>query len=206
MDAVPKTWSLTKEGLDRLLHCLNPDREVAGRQYELIRSKLISYFDWRDCPFPEEHADEAINRVIKKLEAGEEFRELGTYVFGIARMMVLEIGRTRDRERVLLEQRDTPKPVAEVESEELDRKVECLKKCLATLTDRSRQLIVDYYQGEGSAKIKKRKELAERMGLQLNALRIRACRLRATLEDCMQRCLTSNGKDDLVSEYGAGNE
>src|ERR1700759_1242376 len=79
MDVRQTKWSLTREGFDRLLDCLDPDREKAGQQYEIIRSKLIHYFDWRDCPFPEEHADETINRVIRKLDAGEAFRDVSTY-------------------------------------------------------------------------------------------------------------------------------
>ena len=91
MESIPKKWSLTKDGFDRLLASLDPDREVAAVHYERLRAKLISYFDWRDCPAPEDHADEAINRVIRKLSDGEDFRDIGTYVLGIAGMMLLEI-------------------------------------------------------------------------------------------------------------------
>src|SRR5215471_18128387 len=91
MESVPKKWSLTKDGFDRLLASLDPDRDVAALQYERLRAKLINYFDWRDCPAPEDHADEAINRVIRKLSEGEDFRDISTYVLGIARMMLLEI-------------------------------------------------------------------------------------------------------------------
>lgn len=190
MDALPQKWRLTREGLDRFLLRLDPDREKAGRKYELLRTKLIRYFDWRNCPYPEDHADEALNRVIRKVEADEEIRDASTYVFGIARMMLLEIARAGERERVALNQ--LPEEVVETDSEETQHRIECLRQCLRTLPDRSRQLITEYYQDDGGAKIKRRRELAERLGLQLNALRIRACRLRDKLEECMGRCLLSH--------------
>jgi DNA-directed RNA polymerase specialized sigma24 family protein len=189
MESVPKKWSLTKEGFDRLLAYLDSDREVAALQYERLREKLINYFDWRDCPAPEDHADEVINRVIRKLEDGEEFRDIGTYVLGIARMMLLEIARFREKERIAFE----PVSLSELiddEQLETDLRVSCLEKCLASLPERSRRMIVEYYQDDGLTKIKRRKELAERLGLGLNALRIRTCRLRIKLEQCMGRCLS----------------
>ena len=68
------------------------------------------------------------------------------------------------------------------------------------------QWITGYYQGDGATKIKQRKELAARWGLQLNALRIRACRVRAKLEACMERCLTASHKNEIVTDFPAGNE
>jgi len=189
MESIPKKWSLTKDGFDRLLANLDPDRDVAATQYERLRAKLISYFDWRDCPAPEDHADEAINRLIRKLSDGEDFRDIGTYVLGIARMMLLEIARTREKERMAFERPTAPEPIDD-ESPETGQRVSCLEKCLTALPDRSRQMIVEYYQGDGPTKIKRRRELAERFGLELNALRIRTCRLRVKLEQCMGRCLS----------------
>jgi DNA-directed RNA polymerase specialized sigma24 family protein len=181
---------LTRKGFDRFLFQLDPDRDAAGRKYEVLRGKLISYFDWRDCPFPEDHADEALSRVIGKLEADEEFRDVTTYVFGIARMMLLEIARRMEKERVALSQLPSAFSVA-ADSNEVEMKSECLRLCLAGLPQKSRELITKYYEGDGATKIVRRKELAANLGMQLNALRIRACRLREKLEECMGRCLVS---------------
>jgi DNA-directed RNA polymerase specialized sigma24 family protein len=60
---------------------------------------------------------------------------------------------------------------------------------LKKLSDESRELIVAYYREQQRAKIKLRKELAERLGIPLNALRIRAHRIRAKLEECVVNCL-----------------
>jgi DNA-directed RNA polymerase specialized sigma24 family protein len=75
----------------------------------------------------------------------------------------------------------------------MQSRIECLRQCLSTLPQKSRELITQYYEDDGSAKIKRRKELAARLGMQLNALRIRACRVREKLEQCMGRCLVSKG-------------
>jgi DNA-directed RNA polymerase specialized sigma24 family protein len=189
VNAVQKKWELTREGFDTFLFGLDRDREQAGRKYELLRAKLISFFDWRNCPAPEDHADEALNRVVKKIQAGEEIRDPSTYVFGIARMMLLEIARAGEKERLNLSQLPVNHEVDQ-ESAETQRRIDCLRRCLAALPQKDRELITQYYDADGpSSKIVRRKELALRLGLQLNALRIRACRLRERLEHCLQRRL-----------------
>ncbi len=57
------------------------------------------------------------------------------------------------------------------------------------LTPDNRVLVLQYYQEEKKAKIDHRKLLAEHLGIAVNALRIRACRIRATLLECVQNCL-----------------
>jgi hypothetical protein len=54
----------------------------------------------------------------------------------------------------------------------------------------ARELIRAYYEGEGEVKIRNRKDLAGRLEVPLNALRIRAFRLRAKIEECVRACVT----------------
>lgn len=184
--AVPDKWKLTREGFDKFLFKLDPNRDTAGRRYEVLRTKLINYFDWRNCPFPEDHADEAISRVIKKIEAGEELRDASTYVFGVARMMLLEIARRLERDRTALSQLPSTSPIG-AESDEMQERIASLMECLEILPANSRHLITEYYQGDTRDKINRRKELAAKLEMPINALRIRACRLRDKLEECMGR-------------------
>src|SRR5207248_454000 len=100
-------WTLTQEAFDKLLHALDGDRERAGNIYQETRSNLIRFFEWRGCPFPEDHRD----------------------------------------------------------------------------------LIIGYYQGEKSNKIKNRQILAERLRIPIGTLRMRALRLREQLEVCVENCL-----------------
>jgi hypothetical protein len=66
-------WVLTGEAFKRFLACLDADTEQAGEKYEAIRQKLVKFFDWRGAHFPEECADETINRVVRKLEFSRRF-------------------------------------------------------------------------------------------------------------------------------------
>jgi DNA-directed RNA polymerase specialized sigma24 family protein len=189
VNALPKTWILTHDGFEKFLLRLDIDRDAAGRRYELLHQKLVHYFDWRDCPFPEDHADEVLNRVIRKIDQGEEIRDVSTYVFGIAQMMLREIARTRAKEQAALGQLPLP-DLGNVDDDETQHRIDMLRECLAALPTRDRELIIQYYEGDdGSAKIHRRRELARRLSIPLNALRIRACRLREKLERSMNQCL-----------------
>jgi DNA-directed RNA polymerase specialized sigma24 family protein len=57
------------------------------------------------------------------------------------------------------------------------------------LTPESRELVLEYYPEEKQAKIDRRKELADRLGIAVNALRIRAHRVRASLQECLFACI-----------------
>ena len=48
--------------------------------------------------------------------------------------------------------------------------------------------MLSYYTGEGGRRIRNRKKIADRLGVAMNALRIRAYRLRARLEECVLEC------------------
>jgi DNA-directed RNA polymerase specialized sigma24 family protein len=66
--------------------------------------------------------------------------------------------------------------------------LECLDCCLQKLEPRDRELILEYYVGEQRAKIESRRNIAAKLGLTINAVSIRACRIREKLEACMKTC------------------
>ena len=179
---------LTQEAFDKLLACLDADRGRAGEKYEQIRKGLVKFFEWRGCPFSEDHADETINRVARKLDRGEEFRDLYTYVYGVARMLILEIQKESAKQRAAFDHLPSPEVAAE-ESDDLGSRAECLKGCLAHLPPENRELLTKYYQGERRTKIENRRKLAETLDVSLNILRIRAFRLREKLAACVDDCL-----------------
>ena len=80
-----------------------------------------------------------------------------------------------------------PPPVEQ--PEEIEQEYDCLEQCMQHLTPGNRELVLQYYQEEKQAKINHRKLLAERLGIALNALRIRAYRIRLTLQQCVQKCV-----------------
>jgi DNA-directed RNA polymerase specialized sigma24 family protein len=177
-----KEWVLTQESFEALLAWLDPNRELAGQKYEEIRTRLIKIFACRGCYEPEEQADETINRVTNKLKEIESTftGERARYFYGVANKVHLEYLRRKPA---------PPLPTATVTSEETEREYQCLDHCVSKLTAENRELVLQYYQEEKRAKIEHRKHLAARLGIALNALRIRAHRIRASLQDCVKECL-----------------
>jgi DNA-directed RNA polymerase specialized sigma24 family protein len=177
-----KEWALTQEAFDQLLTWLNPNRDLAGKKYEDIRLRLIKIFTCRGCTEPEALADETINRVTSKVQtiADDYTGDPALYFYGVAHKVHLEY----------LRRKPTPvmPPPAE-HSDEIEQEYNCLEHCLRHLTSDNRELVLQYYQEEKQAKINQRKRLAEQLGIALNALRIRAFRIRAALQQCVQDCL-----------------
>lgn len=178
-----KDWLLTQEAFDALLAWLDPNREKAGEKYECIRLRLIKIFACRGCYEPEDLADETINRVSKRLKeiASTYSGDPARYFYGVANKVHLEHVRRKP----------LPVPPAPPEpSEDIEKEFECLERCIQQLTANNRELVLQYYQQEKRAKIDHRKILADQLGIALNALRIRACRIRASLQKCVQSCVT----------------
>jgi DNA-directed RNA polymerase specialized sigma24 family protein len=64
--------------------------------------------------------------------------------------------------------------------------LDALERCLNSLAPAERELILEYYRGDGRTKIETRRLLAERLGSSMNALSIRACRIRNKVEECVK--------------------
>jgi DNA-directed RNA polymerase specialized sigma24 family protein len=186
-----KKWSLTSEAFSQLLASLDSDRERAGEKYEQIRGGLECFFRWRGCLFPEEHADETLNRVARKISDGNQISDPYTYVYGVARMLLLEIFKEREREQKALANMPSPETSQPDAAEHVDTelRVNCLMHCLEELPLENKNFITQYYQGEKRSKIENRKRLAERLRIPLNALRLRARRIRDKLEVCVDKCM-----------------
>lgn len=185
---------MTREGFDALLSQLGGERE-GPRRYEEIRRRLIRLFEWRGCEIPEDLADETIDRVARRLagglvvESGDPYR----YFCGVAHRVYLEVLRGRRRERLALERESRTPPSPPPEEDEPPERLACLRRCLARLSAEQAALILDYHREDrGAQKIEARKQLAGRLGLPMNALRIRAHRIRRGLEGCIGECLAAS--------------
>ena len=177
-----KEWVLTQGAFDALLDWLDANRDLAALKYETIRSRLIKIFACRGCLEAEDLADETINRVTSKLPeihttyTGEPAR----YFYGVANKVHLEYTRRKPV---------PPLPDPKTDCEQAELEYACLDRCVAKLTSEQRELVLSYYQEEKHAKIEHRKLLASRLGIAANALRIRAHRIRASLQECVKECL-----------------
>src|SRR5215213_9014803 len=181
-------WTLTQDAFDKLLVAFGGDRESAGRKYLEIRNNLTRFFEWRGCSSPEDLAYETINRMAKRVVEGEEILNYSGYAIGVARFLLLEINKGRQREQSALAEVGAAPDVYVPEDDDKDR-LTCLRSCLQTLSPDNRELILQYYQGEKGEKIENRKNLLERLGIPVNTLRMRALRLREKLQSCVEECL-----------------
>ena len=180
-------WTLTEESFAKFLARLAPDRELAGEEYEKLRLMLVKLFDWRGAHYPEECADETLNRVVRKIDSGEVIRDMIPYCHAIARLVFLETLKQPDRKKVSLDELIS---IAALDSEPEDDDTlrRCFKDCLRELPAASQQLILEYYREEKRDKIDNRMRIAEKLGIPLNALRSRAQRVRKRLEECVTHC------------------
>lgn len=181
-------WTLSKSSFDQFLGLLDADRNRAAQKYENLRVRLVKFFEWRACPFAEMLADETLDRVARKMNLGEQINDYLHYTFGIARFVYLEAVKQRAREQPVV----IKMPVSNNGFEEENPQLNCLETCLRELSDANRKMILQYYYDDKQAKIDHRKKIAERLGISINALRIKAARIRAKLEECVFKCLKNN--------------
>lgn len=193
-----KSSSLTQQNLNNLLVWLDHDRNTAGVKYEKIRRTLIKIFAARQCHQPEDLADETLSRVARKADelATTYSGEPANFFYGVAKNVHREYLRQAAREAPddLSDIQNNPQlvvwPSVQIEPEDdVDARLNCMKKCLLTLSAAHQQLIRGYYE-EGK-KIAQRRALAEQHSLSLNALRLKAHRLRRSLRECVTQCVES---------------
>jgi DNA-directed RNA polymerase specialized sigma24 family protein len=189
---------LTHLGLSRLLEWLDDGVDSQGETYLEMRRRLVSYFDRRNRLSADELADETLNRIGRTLEKDGTIATTppARYCYVVARFVLLEDVR-RDRKNVALDESRTVyapagRGVTLAEPDESftirERRLECLDRCLPGLKAQQRELVVEYYRDTGRQKIDRRRDMAKRLGITMNALGIRACRIRIALEGCVEAC------------------
>ncbi len=193
---------LTQFAFSRLLEWLDDGVDSQGERYLEMRRRLVAYFDRRNRPNADELADETFNRIGRTLESQGviQTRPPARYCYVVARFVLLEDIR-RDRRRVRLSYSMRPSgagydPRNSTAEPALvrERRLECLDRCLQQLRPDQRELVVEYYRDARREKVVRRRELATRLGISMNALGIRVCRIREALTACMARCGCDEGR------------
>jgi len=191
-----KDWTPTEDAFRQFLHWLDDGIESSGERYLEMRRRLVLYFDRKNCPAPDELADETLSRVASKLQEQGAITGLSPahYCYVTAKFVFLEHLRHPEHKQKSLDQiahsndvqlaRSMPGSDAFLEGKE--KLLDSLERCLNQLESGERELILEYYRGEGRTKIESRRGLAERLGLSANALSIRACRIRNKVEACVR--------------------
>ena len=189
-------WTVTPEAFDSLLLSLDSDRDRAGSVYENLRRKLLEFFEARGSHTPDEHADETFDRVMRRITEGERIENPAGYCYGVAKFVWMEASRKLAKapveldENAPLQTRSDTALSLEDSRASIDQRLDCLDNCLESLADETRQFVFDYYREENGVKIEQRKILASRLNTTLNALRLRASRLRRELAKCTDACVS----------------
>jgi DNA-directed RNA polymerase specialized sigma24 family protein len=177
-------WVLTEAAFARLLAWLDGDQTRAGQKYEEIRRSLMKFFEYRGCLTPDEHTDETIDRVARRISEGVEVLTDNPflYFYGVALRVLQEY----QRKQAMRPPEPPPAPDA---PEVVEIRLQCMERCFGALPAETREMIAEYCKGEKRGKTENRNTLAGRMGVSLNTLRIRVHRIRAQLDDCMRECV-----------------
>jgi DNA-directed RNA polymerase specialized sigma24 family protein len=192
-----KDWELTQSAFHRLLNWFDEGTDSGGQKYLEMRYRLTRYFDRKNCMSPDELADETLNRVARRLMEEGSITDTtpAKYCYTLAKYVFLEYLREQGRENMRVGElfaagRSIDSRAISAEEREKERRLDCLERCTQKLDADTRELIFQYYSGEQRAKIENRRSLASRLGISMNALSIRACRIREKLESCVRECMS----------------
>jgi DNA-directed RNA polymerase specialized sigma24 family protein len=188
-----KEWVLTTEAFESLLRWLDEGKSSGGEKYLEMRRRLVAYFNRKHCLTPDELADDTLNRVARRLTEANITDCPAKYCYIVARFVFLEHLRGKERNNLQLEEvvdqtRMDCLTTPERQADELEKLLNCLERCMAELNPANRDIIHRYYTGKERIKIENRRALADSLGITMNALSIRACRIRDRLEACVRQC------------------
>ncbi|HKZ81123.1 MAG TPA: hypothetical protein VJ124_22825 [Pyrinomonadaceae bacterium] len=182
MSRARKFYELKQEDFERLLRWLDEDPERAGLIYERIRWRIIAILASRGCVFPEDLADETIDRVARRVaDIQASYKgDKAIYFLGVMNNVHHEYLKRPVKPGLSIVDED-------VETKEKTHR--CLEKCLDKLAPNSRQMIERYYAENKRAKVDLRKQMAGEFGISLKTLRLRVLRIREKLQSCIEPCL-----------------
>ena len=172
----------SKASFPALLAALGETPEESGIEYERLRSKLILFFSRRMLQFPEDLADEVLDRLARRIVEGTVIDSIPAFAFGIGRHLTLEQIKNRSETKADNFWDNVPAPSTTQSSDEEIARMEC---CLRTLRPDEAKLLRGYYLTTEDTPMKTRGELAKGLGISANTLRQRVFLARQRLRDCM---------------------
>ena len=181
-------WTIDTTAFDDLIRWLDPNPELGGSKYEVIRRKLITQFKVKGCAFADDLADLTFDRVARKLPGIKPYYrgDPARYFFGVAKRVAMEYCRNVSAGNL------SPAPIADERPEDL---LQQLDRALGNLRDEDRDLILKYYGENGRRKIANRKSISKELGLDPNTLRMRVYQIKAQLRDY----LAENGVPEITN-------
>jgi DNA-directed RNA polymerase specialized sigma24 family protein len=140
--------------------------------YPRLRRKLVLFFDRRRAP-GEELADETLLRVVKRFADGRPIDSLDGFVLGVAHHVYADWTREQGR----------PVATSVVLIAPAGTAARCLRRCMQEMQPEERELLEAYFIDKAD-----RRALAGRLGLSLNALRQKVCKVKKRLRSCLDNC------------------
>jgi len=187
-----KDFDLSEEDFNRFLHWLDPDRETAARKYKGIQTKLINILNARCCPISDDLVDQAFDQTIRRLpHIIDTFRgEPASYIYVVAKNLLAKYFEDQSKMAELQDPDLLPDPARKPDPE-AERGFECIERCLGRLPLEQRKLFETYYREIRNAG-KYRRQLAEELRLPIEALRLKAFRIKEKMRVCAEECLKSD--------------
>lgn len=178
------TAAVNAEGWKLLMEQLGDCERSQGAEYERLHERLRLFFRWKGAAEPGELADRVLDRVVRKLSEGTRVQtDIQRFTLGIARFVLKEAQAEAQRKRSALRREISgPSPTEILEHEQ---QIAALELCLGQLPNEDARLIREYYVLQGRTHIARRRSIAERLSISVNALRLRASRIRSQLERCV---------------------
>ena len=192
-EKLKKNWIISQVAFRRLLEWLDDGKNSDGERYLEIRTRLVTYFDRKNSLNPDELADETLNRVARRLEEeGKiESETPAKFCYITAKFIFLESLRSKEKLNISLDEVVINQDFSKIQTEKFDQetRLNCLENCTNNLETGNREIIFGYYFGEERIKIENRRNLAKTFDISVNALSIRACRIREKLAVCVENCV-----------------
>ncbi len=193
--------------LQALLALLHSDPVEAADAYRRLQQRLVRFFNLTAASDPEQLADETIDRLARRAAkdaAGVPadnasadglspvVHSPATLAFGTAREVLQEdLGRSQPNDQ---EVREWFARTTNARDPNRERRQVILRSCLSRLSSERRRLLESYYGWSPSHKGEYHLQLAQSLGLNLDALRNRAFRSRVQLEACVRRKQASTSR------------
>jgi RNA polymerase sigma factor (sigma-70 family) len=158
------------------LRALDADPARAAQRYREIRRDLVRFAEWQGCHDPEDAADDALFRGLKRLAEGIDVTTSGArgFLFGVVKNVVRERARAVQREQPLeaspVQHRAAPaRDHARVEARL------ALAQALRALEPRDRMIVVRYCLEDDRA------ALSRHLGVSPGHLRLMVHRIRSRI-------------------------
>jgi DNA-directed RNA polymerase specialized sigma24 family protein len=185
-----------RDHFEALLSTLDADSERSAVAYRQLHQRLIRFFRLNNASDPEALADEALDRLAARIAATplESISSPQAFALGVARHLLQEDARRQRRDGEVASEWASQYLADNGHQEDL---LQALDHCMALMREDQRQLLSSYYQWIGQQKIEHHRELAQKLGLTMNAMRNRVMRARVELDKCLhKRCSDVFGAKD----------